>query len=172
MMRLGLQMALIAMCVSTIWHAGTIAWQAVLGQGVPPATGIEAGRGPTDPLARKADRIDLGVKPLGAFPQTASRPLFFEGRRYPEREAKQAPPVSAFASEPVGAAAAKGARLRGVVTVAGTTRALIEMPSKSAEWLAVGDLVDGWRLEGIDQDRAELRSGSQAVSLLLYEAQQ
>lgn len=171
MTRLGLQMALIVMCVSTIWHAGTIAWQAVLGQGMPPATGIAAGGGPTEAQARKADRVDLDAKPLGAFPQTASRPLFFEGRRYPERETKQSPPVQAFAGETV-AAAAKGARLRGVVTVAGTTRALIEMPSKSAEWLAVGDLVDGWRLEGIDQDRAELRSGSQAVSLLLYEAQQ
>lgn len=172
MTRLGLQMALIAICLSTIWHAGTIAWQAVLGQGMPSATGIEAGGGLTDPQGRKADRVDLDAKPLGAFPQTASRPLFFEGRRYPEREAKQAPPVSAFAAEPIGGATAKGARLRGVVTIAGTTRALIEMPSKSPEWLAVGDLVDGWRLEGIDQDRAELRSGSQAVSLLLYEAQQ
>ncbi len=169
MTRLGLQLALIAMCVLTIWHASTTAWRLLAGSGRPPAAAIADGAGAAEAQARKADRITLDPRPIGTFPQTASRPLFFEGRKYPERETKQTPPAQAFVSEPVAATPAKAARLRGVVIVAGKTRALIEMPSKSAEWMGVGDLVDGWRLEGIDKDRAELRNGDSAVSLLLYD---
>jgi hypothetical protein len=112
----------------------------------------------------------LAPEPLGRYSQSTSRPVFFEGRRYPEREivavAPPSPPPPVL--HQVVAASSVGFKLMGLQIGAGSARALIEVPSKAPVWYGVGDQIEAWTIQTIMPDSVLLVRGSQSASLNLY----
>ena len=128
--------------------------------------------GPVEPVdgGDKALLIDVHRPALAAYPHTTSRPVFFEDRRYPEREvaAKPAPPppqAVAVAVEPV---QIKGLTLMGLQLGAGGSRALIDAAASKPVWIKVGERVQAWTVQSIHGDHVLLYSGDQKARLDMY----
>jgi hypothetical protein len=136
----------------------------------------------------QARDLALVKPPLSSFSDTLKRPLFFEGRKYPERRPEPVvapsassrpavlvaptppapPPKPLIAVEAVKPATTDGLKLLGVLVNKGRTRALIEAAPDAGEWLGVGGKVRDWTIESIGADRVALRQGRQTATLELY----
>jgi hypothetical protein len=120
---------------------------------------------PGAPLLDPAERPAPPRSPASdAVRQIAARPLFSESRR------AYVPP-----SMPVEEAATGLIRPASALELAGTfltetdQAALLLMSGGTPAWLRKGQLIDGWEIETIEQDRVQLRKGEQRQVLHLRE---
>lgn len=104
---------------------------------------------------------------LASYSQTLARPAFLKTRR-----PWTAPPASIEASavRPSPAPqAASGFSLSAVVLALPVKRAFLITKSNSAgTWISVGDVVDGWVVDSIDEAGSELRNGAIRIRVNLY----
>jgi hypothetical protein len=120
----------------------------------PGAPGLDLAERPAPP--RAPDEAAQGL--------IAARPLFFESRR------PYVPPPA-----PVEQAVAEPGRPALPLELAGTyltdadQAALLLVSGQAPRWLRKGQLIDGWRIEAIDQDRVQLRKGERQQLLQLRE---
>jgi hypothetical protein len=95
-----------------------------------------------------------------AVDQIAARPLFSESRR------PYVPPSAAVeATEPIGPGS--HLELAGTFLTDTDQAALLLLSGRTPEWLRKGQLIDGWEIETIEQDRVRLRNGEQEQVLQL-----
>jgi Type II secretion system protein C len=118
----------------------------------PAAPMVEPAAGPAEPRLPGDDAVD----------EIAARPLFSEGR-----QPYVAPAASA--EEPTSAPArpALPLELAGTYLSGADRAALVQVAGRAPEWLRLGELIDGWRIEVIQQDQVRLRKGDQEQILLL-----
>lgn len=112
---------------------------------------------------------------LAAFPQTLTRPIFFAGRKYPERAmanplSEKTPESTPEAPEPARVTAAN-LRLRGVAKTAGGWKALIQGDEATPTWVELDQTVGQWGVIEIDENRVVLRSSQGETTLELYPPQ-
>lgn len=106
--------------------------------------------------------------PLEQSSETLTRPLFVPGRRPPLENRASTPPVPPqvpTAPPP----RLERARLLGIRIDGSDRSAFIDHPLGS-RWVVVGDLLDRWRVEAIESDRAELSWQDQREVLKLHPA--
>jgi len=108
----------------------------------------------------QADRT-VDFLPIEQFHSVKDRPLFFEGRRPPAEYVPDAP-----AAKPVRPAAnvrPPNATLSGVIKVGDTTYVLLQGVGKEKGLVRtrVGEDVDGWKVESIQDDRVVLKNGAE-----------
>ncbi len=100
------------------------------------------------------------------------RPLFFEGRRPPAEYVPDAP--KAKPSKPVGKIRPPRATLSGVVKVGDSTYVMLKGVGKEKGLVRtrVGEDVDGWKVESIQDDRVVLKNGEETheIPLRSYKA--
>jgi len=106
--------------------------------------------------------------PIAAFSQTRDKPIFFEGRTYPEIVAAVAEQTPAASGAPP-RAISDHLRLQGVQIAKDARKALIKSSNNSPTWYVLGDAIDGWIVTEIGPDHATLQSGSSIVQLRLYD---
>lgn len=107
---------------------------------------------------------------IAEFSETTTKPIFFSGRRAPEKpkpkpiaiEAKAVPaPVALPPPEPL--------RLVGVMGNAGGRSILVRTSTDtSGTWLRVGDEYRGWQLREVSMDRAVIEAQGERRELRLY----
>ena len=108
-------------------------------------------------------------RPLSAYDEIVNRPVFFEGRRYPKPQpAVTRAPVIAHA--PPKAVPPPALGVRGVLIEQRVRRALITNPSGRSDWLATGDVMDGWRVVSIDNAGVVVNQDGHEYVLGLHEA--
>lgn len=105
-------------------------------------------------------------RPLGAFPQTLARPIFFEGRRFPQTEAVVPKPPPAPPPRPI--VAPDQFRIFGIVTHGEARRALIQGPSVLLDWYTEGAKLQEWTLTRIENNSIFLSFGDQSAELRLF----
>lgn len=142
--------------------AAIVAWQ--LTNGLPLAPTVTAAPPVAPPLA-------VGERPPPPRPpaeaavgQIAARPLFSDTRR-----PYQPPPEPVAQAAPERAQPALPLELAGTFLTATDQAALLLVSGGSPAWLRKGELIDGWRIEDIAQDRVQLRKGDRQQVLLLRE---
>ncbi len=108
-----------------------------------------------------------------AFPQTLSRPAFFDGRAFPTSKPKQTqltlpkPPTEvAVPTKPT--LPIDKIKLLGLHVELDVQRALLEITPGSAAWRTVGEKIDAWAIISIDVGGVTLKAGSQTGKLELY----
>lgn len=108
----------------------------------------------------QADRT-VDFLPLEQFHSVKDRPLFFEGRRPPDEVVPDAP--AAGPEKPARNVQPPKATLSGVVKVGGTTYVMLNGVGKGKGLVRarVGEEVDGWKLESIQDDRVVLQNGAE-----------
>ena len=108
----------------------------------------------------EADRT-LEFPPIEQFHSVKDRPLFFEGRRPPAEYVPDAP--AARPVKPVASVRPPNASLSGVVKVGDTTYVLLQGVGKEKGLVRtkVGEDVDGWKVESIQDDRVVLKNGDE-----------
>ena len=106
-------------------------------------------------------------KPLAVFRETTARPLFSETRRPIRRKtvnASKPKPKPVPAHIPI-----SQLRLTGVIVKGEMLRALIYSPSSpDGAWLAIDDVVGGWKILEIKGDFARLEADGESRKLQLY----
>jgi hypothetical protein len=122
--------------------------------------------------AAKEAVLELAPAPrsIAEFSETTTKPIFFSGRRAPEKpkpkpvviEAKAVPaPIAVPAPEPL--------RLVGVMGNAGGRSILVRSSTDtSGTWLRVGDEYRGWQLREVSIDRAVVEAQGERRELRLY----
>jgi len=134
-----------------------------LTNGVPLAPTVTAAP-PGAPALEVAERPPLPRAPdAAAVEQIAARPLFSDTRRPYQPPAE--PVVEEAAPEP--AQPGLPLELAGTYLAGGDRAALLLPAGGSPEWLRKGQLIEGWRIEDIAQDRVQLRKGNRQQVLLL-----
>jgi hypothetical protein len=130
------------------------------------------------PLARTVTAAPPGAAILGlaerpALPRPpddeaqgliAARPLFSESRR---PHAPSPVPAAEAAREPSQPSLPR--ELAGTFLTATDQAALLLVAGESPAWLRKGQLIGGWRIEAIEQDRVQLSKGDQQQVLQLRE---
>lgn len=167
MIRLGILVACLLGIAGLIGEVGHAAWGGIWS----PADTVVSTSGRTrsgDSESRRlVQDIELPTHPISSFPLTATDPVFFEGRRYPKREAmQQAAAVSAPPPKPV--FNIDGVRLQGIFMHDAAPRALIEVTARPATWVGVGDVVQAWTVASINHNSVRLIRDSQVAVLELY----
>lgn len=119
----------------------------------PAARMLEPVAGPTEP-SLPGDH---------AVHEITARPLFSAGRE------PYVAPVTISAKEPPAAPdqPALPLELAGTFLSGSDRAALAQVSGHAPEWLRPGELIDGWRIEEIKQDRVRLRKGDEEQVLLL-----
>ena len=174
MIRLTTQVGCIAVLLLLVLHAGTGVWDAI----ERPADAAFATSGQLRPaiaLVVERQALEFKGQELAAFPETATRPVFFEGRRYPEaaKAANLEPPAQDPRATPVATRiSADGIKLLGVMIQDGKAQALIEAASQPPAWVTVGAKVQAWTVQAIRNDSVRLDSNtaSQFATVSLYES--
>ncbi len=119
----------------------------------------------------QADRT-VDFLPVEQFHSVKDRPLFFEGRRPPAEYVPDAP--KAKPSKPVGKIRPPRATLSGVVKVGDNTYVMLKGVGKQKGLVRtrVGEDVDGWKVESIQDDRVVLKNGEETheIPLRSYKA--
>lgn len=128
--------------------------------------------GAVDPNAAASKDLGLNVpvRTIAEFPQTATRPVFFADRKIPER-ARPKPVAIAEAKEPSPPPPAplEPLQLVGIMGSGAGKRALVKgAADPQATWLAVGDEFRGWQLRDITNDNAIVEARGQRSELRLY----
>lgn len=125
---------------------------------------VGAGRQIVDSTPQPSFRLDATTP--SDFPEMASRPLFWPGRRpRPAALAAVAPPAPQSTEQ----TAAFEFQLTGVLHDGGNARrALIVWPQQpSGRWVEVGADLAGWRLTGIGHHSIEIEDGGRRHELKL-----
>jgi hypothetical protein len=133
------------------------------------------GRGdiaPSNVPSRPSERLD-------AYEQTLQRPLFFEDRKIPQREAvrpvaEPAPPTMIPTAPPPPVkivVSTDRLRLRGIGGRGVAMTALIEVAPAGQSWFAKGDVVQGWTIDDVTSSSVELSNVGQKATLELFPAQ-
>ena len=133
---------------------------------------------PTRPAAPEASVpvAELAHPALSDFPQTLTRPVFFEGRRLPNPQAKplkveppKPPPPVAPPPPPKPIVLPDKIKLLGVFMQADAAAALVETPPHPAAWFKLGDRIAEWTITAIEENRIVLRHDSaRSATLPLY----
>lgn len=129
-----------------------------------PAAGEMGGPAPAiDDNGLSITKLDLA-----AFPQTLTRPIFFQGRTFPSRPKTSASQTS---SAVIGSSAADAEKIKllGVVIMQQRRRALMESSSGSVLLLNNGEGIDGWTVSDIQPNSVVLSAGATTASLFLYQ---
>jgi hypothetical protein len=135
-----------------------------LSNGLPLAPTVTAAP-PSAPPLDVAERPAPPRAPAAAAAELiAARPLFSDTRR-PYQPPPE--PVMEAASEP--GQSGLSLELAGTYLAGSDQAALLLVAGGSPEWLRKGQLIDGWRIEDIAQDRVQLRKGNRQQVLLLRE---
>ena len=108
----------------------------------------------------QADRT-VDFLPIEQFQSVKDRPLFFEGRRPPAEYVPDAP--AAKPARPAAKVPPPRASLSGVVRVGDTTYVMLQGVGKEKGLVRtrVGEDVDGWKVESIQDDRVVLNNGDE-----------
>lgn len=169
MIRLSAYLLALTIAAFLVRDAATWAWIAYTtpvvlpgGESSAPPVADKPGGGPAETRLAAIDQ-----RPLTAFPQTASRPLFFDGRRYPTREAPKK-----IAQEPeqrVPTVNAKELKLLGVRVEQGASQALIANGAQPPAWINVGEKIMNWTVASVDTNDVQLKREGQTADLKLYE---
>jgi hypothetical protein len=108
----------------------------------------------------QADRT-VDFLPIEQFHSVKDRPLFFEGRRPPAEYVPDAP--AAKPGRSVGKVRPPTASLSGIVRVGDNTYVMLNGVGKQKGMVRtrVGEDVDGWKIERIQDDRVVLKSGEE-----------
>jgi hypothetical protein len=118
---------------------------------------------PGAPLLDLAERPALPRPPASdAQGLIAARPLFSEGRR-----PYVPPPVPVEEVAPAPIQPSLPLELAGTFLTETDRAALLLVSGESPTWLRKGQLIDGWRIEAIEQDRVQLSKGDQQQVLQL-----
>jgi hypothetical protein len=120
---------------------------------------------PGAPLLDQAERPAPARSPASdAVRQIAARPLFSESRR---PHVPPSMPVEEAVTAPV--RPASPLELAGTFLTETDQAALLLVSGGAPAWLRKGQLIDGWEIETIEQDRVQLRKGEQRQVLHLRE---
>lgn len=166
MIRLTVSIITLLLLALIVPVVGTAAYRAVYHQASPStqqnAPVNEAT--PNNDSAATIPKMDLPA--IAAYSEAITRPLFFEGRTYParvvpEQPLQPKPPIKQIYG-------VDGLKLLGIVAGSAPSRALVEVPPKSAAWFASGDKVQDWVVESIGQNSVRLSRDGQSATLLLY----
>jgi hypothetical protein len=119
---------------------------------------------------------ELAQVPISEFSQTLVRPLFFEGRRFPvpqPKEAKREPQKALAAPSPPPpppkpVTLPSMTRLLGVVQQSEGWQALIETPPRPPQWFKIGDKVGEWTIARIENNEVVLTHSARSATLTLY----
>jgi hypothetical protein len=139
---------LAAIVVYQLFHSFPLA--PIVTAAPPAAPNLEHVATPPEPRIPRDDAVD----------KIAARPLFSAGRRPyvppppPRRQASPDQPALPF-------------ELAGTYLSGAKSAALLQVSGRAPEWLRPGDLIEGWRIDEIKQDRVQLRKGDQEQVLLL-----
>jgi len=117
--------------------------------------------------APSAKLAQLQQRPLSAYPQTVSRPLFFPGRRYPDKEVKK--PVRVVPDRVLPPVNVRDLKLLGVRLGTGVSQALIGIGNQTPAWVNVGDNVMTWTVTSVNANNAVVEHEGQKADLKLYE---
>lgn len=118
-----------------------------------------------------AANVASPARTLTEFAETTTRPIFFSGRRVPEKpkikvaavEAKLAAPVAPPAPPP------DPLRLVGIMGASNTMKVLVRTSvDPQGIWLSVGDEYRGWKLREVSADNAVVEALGQRTELRLY----
>jgi hypothetical protein len=139
----------------------------------PFAYSIEPRQGTLAAAGSPAAGLPVAAPTLTAFPQTLARPLFFEGRRFPEPAPQAAQPqqqVEAAPNPPPAAptVAVETIKLLGVQNDKTGWRALLAVQGQQSEWYVVGQKLEDWEITSIDGNSAQLTSPAGQATLELY----
>ncbi len=173
MIRLTTQVGCIAVLLLLVLRAGTDVWDAI----ERPAEAAFATSGQLRPAVApvvEREALEFKGQDLAAYPETAARPVFFEGRRYPaavRSPSVESPATVAFAAPVPTRITADGIKLLGVMIQGGRAQALIEAASQPPAWLTVGAKVQAWTVRAILSDSVRLdgHSASQFATVSLYD---
>jgi hypothetical protein len=106
-------------------------------------------------------------KPIEAYRQTLTRPLFFKSRE-PFVPAPIPPPPALIAAAPP-IAVDPGLVLGGVMIKNDVRKAYVfSRAGASGAWTAEGDEFMGWQIRSIDRTGAKLEQKGRSIDLLLY----
>lgn len=165
MIRLALQLLGLAVLLLATARAGSALFDAALNELDLPAVARPHG------TAGAVDQaLDYKPPPSTAFAQTLARPVFFEGRRFPQPEGSADKVATAIVAQPPPAPppSTEKLKLRGVLLEADLPKALIENSSGGIESLSVGQLIEQWSIIKIEPSRVQLRSRGRTSVLDLY----
>ena len=120
----------------------------------------------------KVSGFDLTPSPrsIGEFSETTTKPIFFSGRRAPEKPKAKIVTIEATAVQaPIALPLPEPLRLVGVMGIGEGKSILVRTNSDtSGTWLRVGDEYQGWQLREISADRAVVESHGERRELRLY----
>jgi hypothetical protein len=133
--------------------AAVVAWQ--LFYSFPLAPTVTAAPPAAPMLEPAAAPMEPRLPADGAVEEIAARPLFSADRQL----------YVASASAP--ARRALPFELAGTYLSGAHRAALVQLPGRPPEWLRPGDLINGWRVEDIKQDKVQLTKGDREQVLLL-----
>jgi hypothetical protein len=135
-----------------------------LSTSVPPAPTVTAAP-PGAPTLDLAERPAPPRAPADdAVEQIAARPLFSASRR---PYGPPPVPIEDAVLEPI--RPASPLELAGIYLTETDRAALLLVAGGTPEWLRKGQLIEGWRIEAIEQDRVQLRKGERQQVLRLRE---
>lgn len=117
------------------------------------APALKLAERPPPPRLPDADAVD----------EIAARPLFSESRRPYE------PPAIPTEAAPEPSRPSLPLELAGIFLTETDQAALIMVSGEAPEWLRPGELIDGWRIEAIEQKQVRLRKGARDQVLHLRE---
>jgi hypothetical protein len=119
---------------------------------------------PSAPALELAERPPLPRAPDDEAVDTiTARPLFSESRR------PYVPPPAVVEAGPEPVQPSSPLELAGTFLTGTDQAALLLVSGETAEWLRKGQLIDGWRVEVIEQDQVRLRKGEREQVVQLRE---
>jgi hypothetical protein len=93
---------------------------------------------------------------------TLSRPIFSRTRR-PANAASPRPPA------PVAAIAPSGVSLKGIIKYGRSAKAFLTSSSNpQGDWKTIGDKLDSWTVDQIEQEHLSIKNGTQFLQYSLY----
>jgi Type II secretion system protein C len=171
MLRLSAYLLALTIAAVLMRDAATWAWIAYTsplvlpeGESSTPAVADKPGGQPAETRLAEIDQ-----RPLAAFPQTASRPVFFEGRRYPAKEAAKKTVQEPEQQQRVPTVSAKELKLLGVRVEQGASQALIANGAQPPAWFNVGEKIMNWTVASVEPNDVLLKRDGQTADLKLYE---
>lgn len=119
-----------------------------------------------------ASTLALPQRGVGEFPETTTRPIFFSGRRVPEKPKPKPVVTEARLAAPVVAAPPpEPLQLVGIMGAGSGRRALLRTTvDPQGIWLSIGDEYRGWKLREISADNAVVEAQGLRSDLRLYAA--
>lgn len=107
---------------------------------------------------------------VAEFPETTQRPIFFSGRRVPEKpKAKPVVTEARVAAPVVAAPPPEPLQLVGIMGAGSGRRALLRTTvDPQGIWLSIGDEYRGWKLREISADNAVVEAQGLRSDLRLY----